>query len=174
MNRWTLAFIAILIFGSSWLWVSRPALMAQANSNNPQPAIGYPAPDFSLVTLDGESFALADQRGTPVVLNFWATWCGPCQNELPALQATAERYAGKVIIVGVDQAEAPEVVRAYVDKLGLTFPTPLDTDNAVAHRYNVTGMPTTFFIDADGVIRHFWMGEMNRITLAEGIGKILP
>lgn len=78
------------------------------------------------------------------------------------------------MIVGVDQGETAEIVRKYVNELGLTFPTPLDADNAVAHRYNVKGMPTTFFIDADGVVRHFWMGEMNRITLAEGIAKILP
>jgi thiol-disulfide isomerase/thioredoxin len=108
------------------------------------------------------------------VLNFWATWCGPCQRELPALQATATRYEGQVIFAGVDQAEPPETVGPYVERMGLTFHIPLDRDGAVGDRYNVRGLPTTFFIDANGVIRHIWMGEMNSVTLAEGIAKIWP
>ncbi len=174
MNRWHLLFVTILVLGSGWVWASRALVAVQVDPRAPQPAIGYPAPDFALKTLDGKSISLNAYRGTPVVLNFWATWCGPCQNELPALQATAERYADDVLVLGIDQGESADLVQKYVDQLGLTFPIPMDADNAVANRYNVTGMPTTFFIDSDGIIRHFWMGEMNRITLAEGIAKILP
>ncbi|MCX6044515.1 MAG: TlpA disulfide reductase family protein, partial [Chloroflexi bacterium] len=105
--------------------------------------------------------------------NFWATWCGPCQEELPAVEATSARYANQVQVIGVDQAEAPDVVQSYVAEFQLTYPIVMDKDNSVANHYNVKGMPTTFFIDGDGVIRHMWMGEMNRITLAEGVTKIL-
>jgi peroxiredoxin len=174
MNRWWWLFGVILVAGGGWVWASRPPAEAVARAQAAGPAIGRPAPDFTLTTLDGKSFTLSELRGTPVVLNFWATWCGPCQRELPALQATAQQYDGSVAVVGIDQGEPPETVQSYVDKLGLTFAIPMDSNFEVAHRYNVSGMPTTYFIDAEGVICHVWMGEMNRITLAEGIGQIWP
>ena len=174
MNRWHLLFFIILVSGSSWLWLSQVSLAAQTLTHMPQPAIGYPAPDFTLKTLDGKSFTLSAHRGTPVVLNFWATWCGPCQNEMPAMQATATRYAGKTLVIGVDQAEEVALVRQFVDQVGVSYPISLDADQGVAHRYSIRGFPTTFFIDGDGVIRHIWLGEMNRITLAEAVAQILP
>jgi cytochrome c biogenesis protein CcmG, thiol:disulfide interchange protein DsbE len=174
MNRWHIIFFTILILGGGWLWVSRVPPTVQAANPGPQPAVGYAAPDFTLTTLDGEPLNLAALRGTPVVLNFWATWCEPCQRELPALQATAERYADDVLIIGIDEGEAAPTVQAFVDQFGLTYPIALDPQFDVGDQYNVRGMPTTFFIDGDGVIRHLWMGEMNSITLAEGIGKISP
>jgi peroxiredoxin len=174
MNRWWAVFLVILVVGPLWLWASRVPLNAQAVNLAPGPALGRPAPDFTLQTLEGQPFTLSQLRGQPVVLNFWATWCGPCQREMPALQETAARYAGEIVFAGVDQVETPEVVQQFVTRRGVTFPIPLDPDGAVGSAYNVKGMPTTFFIDADGVIRHIWMGEMNRITLAEGIAKIWP
>ncbi len=173
-RSWLLAFFVILVAGSNWLWMSRVPANAQAANLGPQPAIGYLAPDFSLDTLDGGVFQLSARRGTPVVLNFWATWCGPCQRELPALQQAAALYDGEVLIVGVDQGEEAAIVQAYVDKLGLTFPMALDREMEVGNQFNVSGMPTTFFVDGDGVIRHIWTGEMNSVTLAEGIAKIWP
>lgn len=171
MNRWGLLFVAILIGGSSWLWMSRMPLVAQIPVSE-NPAVGLVAPDFELVTLDGDTIRLNELRGTPVVLNFWATWCAPCRRELPALQAAAERYAGRVLILGIDQGEPPETVLPYVEEMALTFPIPMDREMEVAMRYDVRGLPTTFFVDAEGVIRHVWLGEMNSITLAEGIAKI--
>lgn len=174
MSKWVALSGAILILGVGWLWFTRVPLNAQPDNLGPEPAIGYPAPGFTLATLDGDTFSLDELRGAPVVLNFWATWCGPCRRELPALQAAAERYDGEVLIVGVDQGEDASTVQAFADELGLTFPVPLDGELDVAHDYNVKGLPTTFFIDADGVIRHIWTGEMNSVTLAEGISRIWP
>ena len=174
VNPWYLLLFVVLVLGGGWTWWNRVPLEATVDPRTPQPAVGYPAPDFSLTTLEGEPFLLSDQAGTPVVLNFWATWCGPCRRELPALQLAAERWEGEVLIVGVDQAEEAPVVQRYVDELGLTFPIPMDTDSAVAERFNVMGLPTTFFIDGDGVIRTIWTGEMNSITLAEHIAQIVP
>jgi thiol-disulfide isomerase/thioredoxin len=136
------------------------------------PAVGRLAPDFRLPTLDGGSFQLSSMRGKPVVLNFWATWCGPCQNELPALQKAAEHLEGKVVFAGVDQGEDANVVQTYVDKLGLTFTIPMDAGGELGSRYNVKGLPTTFFIDRNGVIQSLWLGEMNSVTLAENIALI--
>lgn len=173
MNRWHGLFVLILLLGGSWIWFNRVPVALSADANAPQPAINYPAPDFVLKTLSGDSFSLREARGRPVVLNFWATWCGPCQRELPALQAAAERYGDRVLIVGIDQGEEAATVQAYVDELGLTFPIPMDSEFTVSELYNVRGLPTTFFIDSEGVIRHLWLGEMNSITLAEGVAETL-
>ncbi len=173
MNRWYGFLLIILVAGGGWVWLNQAPPEAQADTRAPEPAVGHPAPDFVLTTLDGAEFRLSDHRGTPVVLNFWATWCGPCQRELPELQAAAERWNGNVLIVGVDQAEEAEVVQRYVDELGLTFPIPMDEETDVAQRYNVRGLPTTFFIDGEGIIRSVWAGEMNSVTLAEHVVKIV-
>lgn len=173
MNRWYALFFTILLLGSSWVWLNRVPLSASARARTPQPAIDHPAPPFTLTTLAGDEFSLGAAQGKPVVLNFWATWCGPCQRELPALQAAAERYGDRVLIVGVDQGEAPEIVQRYVDQLGLTFAIPLDAEFAVGELYNVRGLPTTYFIDRQGVIRQMWLGEMNSVTLAEGVAEVL-
>jgi cytochrome c biogenesis protein CcmG, thiol:disulfide interchange protein DsbE len=172
MNRYHLLFSLLLIFGTGWVWSNRVPENVQYNKDTPRPAVGYPAPEFRLKTLDGENFALSELRGKPVVLNFWATWCGPCRNELPALQKAATRYEGEVAFVGVDQAETAETVQKYVDELGLTFTIPLDTSHDAANAFDVTLMPTTYFIDAQGTIRSVHLGEMNSITLAENIAGI--
>ena len=109
------------------------------------PGVGRMAPDFTLQTLDGGTFRLSEQRGKPVVLNFWATWCGPCQNELPAVQKAAAHFGDDVVFVGVDQGEKAEVVQSFVDKLGLTFTIPMDADGAVGYDYNVQGLPDHIF-----------------------------
>jgi cytochrome c biogenesis protein CcmG/thiol:disulfide interchange protein DsbE len=175
MNRWHIVFLTILVLGGGWLWLSRVPAPAQAQSalwdRGPQPAIGFPAPDFTLATLEGEELKLSQLRGRPVVLNFWATWCEPCKRELPALQATAKHYGENVTIIGVDQGEDAAVVKAYLSQYTLIYPIVLDTDFAISGKYNVVGLPTTFFIDSTGIVRHLWVGEMNRITLAEGIAK---
>lgn len=173
MNRWHIAAIGLLLIGVPWIWLNRVPVTALPDFTTPQAAINHPAPDFALSTLTGEDFALSKEHGTPVVLNFWATWCGPCQNEMPALQLASERFQGRVKIIGVDQGESAEVVQPFVDEMGISFPIILDYDFTAGELYNVRGMPTTYFIDSTGVIRHIWVGEMNSITLAEGIAEIL-
>lgn len=173
MKRWLVVCALILFVGGAWLWESRPVAQP-AMALAADPAVGRPAPDFSLPTLAGDTFTLSAQRGKPVVLNFWATWCQPCQRELPALQQAAERFGDGVVIAAVDQGETAETVQRYVDKLGLTFTVPMDGQQEAADRYNIHGLPTTYFIDAAGVIRSVWVGEMNSIILAEQIAAIVP
>lgn len=172
MNRFHLLFFAILILGSGWIYATRLPPDLQPKITQPEPANGHPAPTFTLTTLDGKTFTLPEKPTTPIVLNFWATWCGPCRAELPALQAASERYGDRVQIVAVDQAEKAQTVQEYVDELGLTFTIPMDAELSISDRYNVVGLPTTFFIDTDGMIQRVWTGEMNTITLAEGIELI--
>ncbi len=173
MNRWTLAFFSILILGSGWLWVTRLPVDAAVAALGPQPAVDYPAPDFTLTRFDtGEAISLSALRGKPVILNFWATWCRPCRAEMPALQATFERYGDDLLVVGVDQGEEGAVVGPFLDELGITFPVLLDGDMSVGRDYRIMGLPTTFFIDSKGIIRGVHAGEINSAILAEGIVDI--
>ena len=125
-TRWNILIVVLLIAGLTWIWVNRlPAGDASAaGALPPAPAVGHPAPDFTLTTAAGETFKLSDLRGTPVVLNFWATWCPPCRSEMPELQAASQRLAGQVAIVGVDQAETPAQVQAFASQFGITYPIP--------------------------------------------------
>ncbi len=171
---WLLLALLILVSGGAWVWASRVPADALAELRTPAPAVDHPAPDFTTPLLSGESFSLSGAAGTPVVLNFWATWCGPCRAEMPAIQKAAENYGARVHFVAVNQGEKEAVIQPFVDEFGLTFPIALDVDQAVgSDLYNVTGMPTTFFIDGDGTVQRVWMGEMNSITLEEGIAEIL-
>lgn len=174
INRWTLIFFVTLVLGSGWIWLSRVPVTAQNPVRTAQPAVGHPAPEFVLETLDGSEFPLDGAPAAPLVVNFWATWCGPCRNEMPALQDAAEYYDGRVQFVAVNQAEPDDVVQAFVDELNFSLTVAMDREMEVAGRYNVTGMPTTFFIDRNGVVRRVWLGEMNSITLAENIAAIFP
>jgi peroxiredoxin len=175
-NRWTFLILLVLVLGSAWTWLNRvPAGSDTALSSRPAaPVIGYPAPDFTLTTLDGEEFRLSAQRGTPVVLNFWATWCPPCRAELPELRAASARYADQIAVVGVNQAAPAATVAATASDLGLTFPIPLDQSGAVSRTYGVRSLPTTFFIDRNGVIRQIQNGPLTEATLAQLLGTVYP
>jgi peroxiredoxin len=126
------------------------------------------ARDFTLRLLDGGTFRLSDYRGRPVVLNFWASWCGPCRAEAPVLENAWQQYKDQgVIFLGIAVQDREENSRAFIKEFGLTYPVGLDVDDRVATLYEITGLPTTVFIDADGRIRHRWVGAIgkSRVTL---------
>ena len=175
-TRWSLLIVVLAVVGLAWVWVNRVpgAGAATAGALPPAPAVDHPAPDFTLTTVTGETVKLSELRGTPVVLNFWATWCPPCRAELPELQAASQRLAGQVAIIGVDQAEAPADVKAFAAKLGLTYPLPLDTNADASRRYAVRSLPTTFFIDRTGTIRQIQVGALTEATLAQMMKTIYP
>jgi cytochrome c biogenesis protein CcmG/thiol:disulfide interchange protein DsbE len=175
-TRWNLLIVLMLIAGPAWIWASRVPEGGSATTMGlpPAPAVGYPAPDFTLPTVAGSDITLSELRGMPVVLNFWATWCPPCRAELPELQAASEKYAGQIAIIGVNQAEPPAAVQAFAGKLGLAFEIPLDTEAKVSHTYGVRSLPTTFFIDRQGVIRQIQIGPVTEATLTQLLRSIHP
>jgi cytochrome c biogenesis protein CcmG, thiol:disulfide interchange protein DsbE len=175
-TRWNILIIVLLIAGLAWIWVNRlPAGDASAATVlPPAPAVGHPAPDFTLTTAGGDTFKLSELRGTPVVLNFWATWCPPCRSEMPELQAASQKLAGKVAIVGVDQAETTAQVQAFASQFGITYPIPLDTNADASRRYAVRSLPTTFFIDRFGIIRQMQIGPVTEATLTQLLKTIYP
>lgn len=126
------------------------------------------APDFTLKLLDGGEFKLAAYRGRPVVLNFWASWCGPCRAEAPVLEEAWQQYRDQgVMVVGIAVQDREETARAFIKEFGLTYPIGLDGDDRVATLYQVTGLPTSVFIDGRGRVRHRWVGAIgkSRLTL---------
>jgi cytochrome c biogenesis protein CcmG/thiol:disulfide interchange protein DsbE len=150
--------------------------------------VGSPAPDFTLRTLDGvlrhpqqgwgaqdETLTLGELRGHPVLVNFWASWCLACRAEAPDLQTLYADYQNRgLIILGVNATQQDTVAeaRAYVSEFKLTFPIPLDEKGDVVKAYGVLGLPTTFFIDTKGTIRHVVIGQMSRATMVAGLELI--
>lgn len=128
-------------------------------------ADGAPAPGFDLPRLDGDGrISLADQPGKPVILNFWASWCGPCRKEMPVIQEFATQTPG-VRVVGLAVSDAPADSRAFARETGIDFELGIDRDGSVANRYSATGLPVTVVIDSAGQVVSTWFGEITRPAL---------
>lgn len=168
----------ILIFGSVWAIISRaPVPSSQPALPPSNPKAGFAAPDFTLDKLDGGQVTLSELRGHPVVLNLWASWCLPCRKEMPAIEKAYRQHkdAG-LIVIGLNLTSQDSVsdVRAFVEELGLTFPIVLDRDGGVSQRYQLLGLPSTFFIDRKGVIRSVAVGgPMSEATIQANIEDLL-
>ncbi|MCL2828014.1 MAG: TlpA family protein disulfide reductase [Oscillospiraceae bacterium] len=117
------------------------------------------APDFTVQLLTGETFTLSEHRGTVIVLDFWATWCGPCVAKMPTMQALSERFEGRVTFVGINIGEDPQRVQDFVTERGLTYPIGLDR-NSTIHRslYPSPGIPYMVIINGDGIITDTFSG----------------
>ncbi|MFW5940242.1 MAG: TlpA family protein disulfide reductase [Chloroflexota bacterium] len=172
---WTLLLIGSFLLGVAWIMESReePTTAEAASSVMEAPAAGHLAPDFTLETLNGDSFTLSDYRGQPVVLNFWATWCPPCRAEIPFFQAASRTYNGQVAVVGIDDGEPRGIVAPYVAEMGMTYPVPLDETSEVSRRYRISSLPTTFFIDSAGTIQNIHIGILNQAVLDDQISQLL-
>ena len=117
------------------------------------------APDFLLETMDDGELRLSELRGQPVVLNFWATWCKPCRQEMPRfVEAYDEHAADGLVVVAVNLQEGKGIVRPFASDYGMDFPIAVDRDGEVGDRYRLLGLPTTYFIDRGGVIRSIYTG----------------
>jgi cytochrome c biogenesis protein CcmG/thiol:disulfide interchange protein DsbE len=142
-----------------------------ASTQEPAPVVGRRAPEFTLPALNGTPVALASLRGRPLVLNFMATWCGPCRDELPAIQALTGRHKELAVLL-VDLAEDPEDVSIFLESLRVALPTVVDEGGHVSKAYRVRGLPSTFFLDRDGVVRAVQLGALDVRTLDAGVSKI--
>jgi cytochrome c biogenesis protein CcmG/thiol:disulfide interchange protein DsbE len=140
------------------------------------PLIGKPAPAIVGTTLDGAAFDLAAQRGKPVLVNFWASWCGPCREEFPLLEDAAARHAAEgLVVVGVLYKDDPEPARAFVEEQAATWPTVTDPERAIGPAWKVLAPPQTFFVDGDGVIREVQVGQVrDAAELDRLLASILP
>jgi cytochrome c biogenesis protein CcmG/thiol:disulfide interchange protein DsbE len=160
-RNWTAFSIFVLVIGAGWM-VFLPALPnATTGGRIPAPGEGFLAPDFALQNTQGQIIRLSDLRGKPVLINLWASWCPPCQAEMPAMQKTYEIYAGQgftILAVNTTYQDEKTAALAFVTQRGLTFPILFDLDGSVSRTYQVHSMPTSFFIDRQGVIRRVVIG----------------
>ncbi|HWQ83320.1 MAG TPA: TlpA disulfide reductase family protein [Anaerolineales bacterium] len=136
------------------------------------PSIDKPALDFTLDNLAGETVSTLDLRGKTVLLNFWATWCIPCRQEMPMLQAAAEKYAPNLVVLGINIGEEPWRVKKIVYELGLSFEILMDESNQVETMYRVRAYPTTYLIDDEGIIRAQHVGLLTETQLEKYLERV--
>jgi peroxiredoxin len=165
------AAIVLLFFG---LWVAYLLLAPEAAAAGTGVPVGTKAPDFELKTDDGKTVKLSDFKGKPVMLNFFATWCPSCRNEMPALQETYAKYEAQgFVILGVDMGETNLAVQSFKQKLGVTFPTVIDENDRVTKLYDIIPLPTSYFIDKNGVVQSKWTGEITKTQLENILKQLL-
>jgi peroxiredoxin len=181
-NRWFwgVAIVVILILGGVWILFSQtisrinPTAGDAAVILEPAPMAGHPAPDFELATLDGEIVRLSDFAGKPILVNFWATWCGPCRAEFPDFQKAWIGNTDDLVIIAINHttADRAEQVDDFVAEMGATFPVVLDKDGQVAEVYQIRGLPTSIFIDRNGVVNEVFTGPINQAYIESKLGEL--
>ena len=161
-NRRIAMMTALLILGVLWTFISRvPETSSVQAGPPPSPKEGFVAPNFTLDLLDDGQLTLSELQGHPVVLNLWASWCLPCRSEMPSIEKAYQHYKDTgLIVVGLNMTsqDSESDARAFVQELGLTFPIVLDRDGSVQTRYQLLGLPSTYFIDQKGIIRSIVVG----------------
>jgi thiol-disulfide isomerase/thioredoxin len=136
------------------------------------PEVGEVAPDFSYTAADGTSHKLSDLRGKKVLLNFWATWCGPCRSEMPDIQKAIGETGGAVAVLGVNKAEAMSVIVPFAKELQVTFPLITNSNGDIAARYAAQLLPTSYFINSDGTIALRKTGVMDYTFIKNHLAEL--
>ncbi|NDJ60466.1 MAG: TlpA family protein disulfide reductase [Chloroflexi bacterium] len=143
--------LKFIVFGLCLLIAACAPDQPQTQSESPSGDVrAFPAPDFTLERLDGNTLTLSNLRGRWVIVNFWATWCEPCVVEMPALQSIASNYRSDLILLGINMRETVPLIRPFVEAQNLTFPILLDPSDELLAQYAVRGLPKTMVISPDG------------------------
>ena len=149
------------------------AVQAAQQGSGDVPGAGDVAVDFVVPTLDGSSVQLSDLRGRPVVLYFWATWCGSCTFDMPVLETFYQQETDtELVVLAVNVGQSETTVQDFIAKGGYTFPVGLDGNMDVGRAYRLLGFPSTYFIDPDGVVRNVRMGQVTQEILEERLAMI--
>jgi len=174
VRKWIYFAIVLVLGGLFWWGMQRdPGELKSV-------LVGKPAPDFELPLLPpyraewGERFRLSEHRGKPVVINFWASWCYPaCYEEAPALEAAWRRYRDRVIFFGINTQDKEAAALEFVHRFNLTFPQGYDPRGKVGIDYGMYGVPETFFIDAEGIVRYRHAGAIDARELEKRVKEVL-
>jgi peroxiredoxin len=172
---WILTGLSVITLALGfWKWQQDREMIAQQSRSTP-PQIVKSAPEFRLMSPAGAAMNLGDLRGKVVLLNFWATWCSPCNSEMPDLNAIYRRYGNEkdFVVVGVNLQEQPEEVASYAARRSIAFPLLLDRDGHVARRdYQVRTLPASVIIDREGRVRDSWTGPLQREAVLARLEKV--
>ena len=178
-----LLMMALLLGGAYLLYrqltgIVDPQQLASEQEQQEQQAQSVPAPDFTVYSAGGEPVQLSDFEGKPVVLNFWASWCGPCQSEMPEFEEVYLQLGDQVqfLMINVTDGsrETQESAGGFIARQGYSFPVYYDTSLSAASAYGAYALPTTYFIDREGFAVAKATGAIDSDTLAAGIEMILP
>ena len=170
--QWVLLIVITAMIGSGWIVLTR----AQEGLDAVAGAVaGGVAPDFSLATSAGETITLSDLRGQTVIINFWATWCPPCLEEMPAIQEIYDAYRDEgLVVLAINQDEPADRVIRFAEQHRLTFPLLLDPEFGVTDRYQVGLLPSTFFVDRSGIVHEvIYGGPLTRAALEARVVALL-
>ena len=154
---------------------TQPATEASTIPQETQEATEPPAniaPDFTMLDMDGNEVTLASFFGKPIVLNFWASWCGPCKMEMPDIQKFYEEYGEDIHFLLVSVDDSLDTAKAFIAENGYTFPVYFDASSMGAYTYGASSIPLTFFIDAEGNLTAYYMGAMSEGILQQGVDMI--
>lgn len=149
---------------------------SEQSNSDPDVIVDEPAsPEeqpYELIDLDGEDITLSAYEGTPLLVNFWATWCPPCLEEMSLIQEYADRYEGDLVVLAINAGEDLAIVRDFIDRHQLRLIVLLDPSNTVSRHYRVFGFPTTLFFDDEGTLVSTHIGELNAALLDRYLLKI--
>jgi peroxiredoxin len=176
-NQRRIAYSIILILGLAWILVSADKTGTSTAGQIPAPQQGFLAPDFELQTTTGETIKLSDLRGQAVLVNLWATWCPPCRAEMPTIEKVYNEYKDQdfiVLAVNMTYQDTYSNIAPFIDEYGLTFPILLDETNSVGSAYQLRSLPSSFFIDRNGLISEVVIGgPMAEALLRTRVEQIL-
>lgn len=168
---------ATAMLGSVLLALAGWTQSAHARDAHLKPWSGEATPELKLKDVDGNAHDLREYRGKVVLVNFWATWCEPCRNELPSIMQLRQHFAGKPFeVLAVDAGEGEAQVKKFLRTVPLSFPVLLDIDSTAMRDWKVRGLPVSFVVDASGHIRYSFLGELDwtDARTADEIGALLP
>ena len=176
-RRWLSLMLLVVSLSVGWIAVSAVPAAATTAGRIPSPREGFLAPDLSLDRLEGDAMDLESLRGQVVVVNFWATWCPPCRAEMPALERTYQAHQDEgleILAVNATHQDNLSSIRPFIRERNLTFPILLDRDGSAGAAYQVRALPSTYFIDREGVIQHVIIGgPMSETTLRSTVQGLL-
>ncbi|MFZ6028407.1 MAG: peroxiredoxin family protein [Chloroflexota bacterium] len=174
---WSIFSLLALALSAGWIVFTAMVYGSSAHEVTVAPQTGLLAPNFTLFNSGEKEFRLSDFRGRPVLINFWASWCPPCRAEMPAMQRVYEEYEAQgfvILAVNAANQDSNPAAQAFASELGLSFPILFDTDGEVGNLYRAGALPTSFFVDPQGIVQEVVIGgPMSEALLRTRVENLL-